>query len=149
MAAPSARFSRRISLLRLSTHHHHHVRQERRHHRRQWQGLCAHYHARAHSAEGPQVARLLARRLEPTHTVTAVIRDVAQSAAVDEAGAKAFVLSLEDDPVEKFAELFEGYDVVYFSAGAGGKGGEERTRKVDYEGALKVRLLYSFLPMGM
>jgi hypothetical protein len=74
---------------------------------------------------------------------------VAQSAAVDEAGAKAFVLSLEDDPVEKFAELFEGYDVVYFSAGAGGKGGEERTRKVDYEGALKVRLLYSFPPMGM
>jgi hypothetical protein len=73
---------------------------------------------------------------------------VAQSAAVDEAGAKAFVLSLEDDPVEKFAELFEGYDVVYFSAGAGGKGGEERTRKVDYEGALKVRLLYSFPPWG-
>lgn len=29
-------------------------------------------------------------------------------------------------------------DVVYFVAGAGGKGGEERTRKVDYEGAVKV-----------
>jgi len=27
---------------------------------------------------------------------------------------------------------------VYFSAGAGGKGGEERTKKVDYEGALKI-----------
>lgn len=27
---------------------------------------------------------------------------------------------------------------MYFSAGAGGKGGEERTKKVDYEGALKV-----------
>lgn len=37
-----------------------------------------------------------------------------------------------------FAQLFTGVDVVYFSAGAGGKGGEERTRKVDYEGAVKV-----------
>ena len=27
---------------------------------------------------------------------------------------------------------------MYFSAGAGGKGGEELTKKVDYEGALKV-----------
>lgn len=27
---------------------------------------------------------------------------------------------------------------MYFSAGAGGKGGEERTKKVDYEGALKI-----------
>jgi hypothetical protein len=60
------------------------------------------------------------------------------------AGAKPFVLSLEDDSVEKFAELFEGYDVVYFCAGAGGKGGEERTKKVDYEGALKVRDCFSY-----
>lgn len=28
--------------------------------------------------------------------------------------------------------------MVYFSAGAGGKGGEERTKKVDYEGAVKI-----------
>jgi malate/lactate dehydrogenase len=33
---------------------------------------------------------------------------------------------------------FQGADVVFFSTGAGGKGGEERTRSVDYEGALKV-----------
>lgn len=26
---------------------------------------------------------------------------------------------------------------MYFSAGAGGQGGEERTKKVDYEGAVK------------
>ena len=48
------------------------------------------------------------------------------------------MISLEDDPKEKFAEVFEGSDIVYFSAGAGGKGGPERTKKVDYEGALKV-----------
>lgn len=37
-----------------------------------------------------------------------------------------------------FAAAFEKVDVVYFSAGAGGKGGAERTRMVDYEGAVKV-----------
>lgn len=29
-----------------------------------------------------------------------------------------------------------------FAAGAGGKGGKERTKKVDEEGAIKVSLLY-------
>jgi hypothetical protein len=51
------------------------------------------------------------------------------------------VLSLEHDPVDTFAELFEGHHVVVFSAGAGGKGGEERTKAVDYQGALKVCML--------
>ena len=48
------------------------------------------------------------------------------------------MLSLEDASVADFSNTFKGYDVVYFSAGAGGKGGEERTKKVDYEGALKI-----------
>ncbi|KAJ7206301.1 hypothetical protein GGX14DRAFT_643302 [Mycena pura] len=43
------------------------------------------------------------------------------------------ILSLEASPA-----AFRGVDVVYFSAGAGGQGGEERTKAVDYEGALKV-----------
>lgn len=62
-------------------------------------------------------------------------------------------LSLEDAAVGDFASIFEKAkaDVVVFSAGAGGKSGEEgltkeqqqqkaaeRTRKVDYEGAVKV-----------
>lgn len=34
--------------------------------------------------------------------------------------------------------MFEGQDIIYFSAGAGGKGGEEGTKKVDFEGAVKV-----------
>lgn len=37
-----------------------------------------------------------------------------------------------------FSKTLKGYDVVYFCAGAGGKGSEERTKKVDYEGALKI-----------
>lgn len=40
--------------------------------------------------------------------------------------------------MDDFSNAFKGFDVVYFSAGAGGKGGEERTKKVDYEGALKI-----------
>jgi hypothetical protein len=47
------------------------------------------------------------------------------------------LLSLEDASVADFGNAFKGYDVVYFSAGAGGKGGEECTKKVNYEGALK------------
>jgi hypothetical protein len=42
--------------------------------------------------------------------------------------------------VSTFTAAFEETkaDVVVFSAGAGGKGGEERTKAVDYEGAVKV-----------
>ena len=48
------------------------------------------------------------------------------------------ILSLEHSPVSAFTEVFTGADTVVFTAGAGGKGGQDRTRIVDYEGALKV-----------
>jgi len=48
------------------------------------------------------------------------------------------ILSLEHSPISAFTEAFSGADSVVFSAGAGGKGGPDRTRTVDYEGALKV-----------
>ncbi|KAI0297062.1 NAD(P)-binding protein [Multifurca ochricompacta] len=48
------------------------------------------------------------------------------------------ILSLEQSPVSAFTEAFSGADTVVFTAGAGGKGGPDRTRTVDYEGALKV-----------
>ncbi|KAF8154274.1 NADH(P)-binding-domain-containing protein [Crassisporium funariophilum] len=48
------------------------------------------------------------------------------------------LLSLEDASAQQLSDAFTSQDVVYFSAGAGGKGGEERTKKVDYEGAVKV-----------
>lgn len=72
--------------------------------------------------------------------VTSVIRDAAQSKDIEEAGATPAVLSLEEDPADAFTTLFneKRADVVYFAAGAGGNGGEERTKKVDYEGALKI-----------
>jgi hypothetical protein len=57
---------------------------------------------------------------------------------IKDISATPLLLSLEDASVADFSNAFKGYDVVYFSAGAGGKGGEERTKKVDYEGALKI-----------
>lgn len=80
----------------------------------------------------------LARLIAPTHQVTSIIRDEAHARDIAATGAAAHVLSLEDSPAADFARVFAGADVVYFSAGAGGKGGPERTRKVDYEGAVKV-----------
>ncbi|PPR00809.1 hypothetical protein CVT26_012450 [Gymnopilus dilepis] len=83
------------------------------------------------------VSLRLAKLLGSKHSVTSIIRDPAQEKDIKEISATPLVLSLEDDPASKFSEAFKGQDVVYFSAGAGGKGGEERTKKVDYEGAVK------------
>lgn len=80
----------------------------------------------------------LTRLLTPTHTVKSVIRTSDHESDIKDASAEPVILSLEDSPVSDFAAAFEGQDVVYFSAGAGSKGGPERTKAVDYEGALKV-----------
>ena len=83
-----------------------------------------------------RLARLLASRANTN--VLSIFRNAEHSNEVAATGANTLVLSLEDAPKEKFADVFEGKDVVYFSAGAGGKGAPERTRQVDYEGALKI-----------
>jgi hypothetical protein len=73
-----------------------------------------------------------------THSVTSIIRDPAHEQDIKVASATPLLLSLEASSIAELTTAFEQSDVVYFSAGAGGKGGEERTKKVDYEGALKV-----------
>ncbi|KAJ7607535.1 NADH(P)-binding-domain-containing protein [Roridomyces roridus] len=85
------------------------------------------------------VSLRLARLLTPTHSnVTSIIRSEEHKDDITAAGATPLLLSLEESPVSAFTEAFEGAYVVYFSAGAGGNGGEERTKAVDYEGAVKV-----------
>ncbi|EKM50722.1 uncharacterized protein PHACADRAFT_264166 [Phanerochaete carnosa HHB-10118-sp] len=86
------------------------------------------------------VAMRLTRLLTPRANtkIVSIFRNPAHSDEVSATGATPLVLSLEDAPKERFAEVFGGIDVVYFSAGAGGKGEPDRTRKVDYDGALKV-----------
>ncbi|KAG8996098.1 hypothetical protein FRB94_014448 [Tulasnella sp. JGI-2019a] len=85
----------------------------------------------------------------PPHRVKSIIRQQSQSDALkalapDPAFITPIVLSLETSSVAEFTDVFEGSDVVYFIAGAGGKPGEdgqaadERTKKVDFEGAVKV-----------
>ncbi|KAJ2919595.1 hypothetical protein MD484_g806, partial [Candolleomyces efflorescens] len=77
---------------------------------------------------------------QSSHKVYSIIRTSSQSPDILATGSTPIVLSLEDDSFEKFTQVFleTQADVVYFAAGAGGKGGEERTRKVDYEGAVKI-----------
>jgi len=84
------------------------------------------------------VSLRLARILGPSHSVTSIIRTADHEEDIRAASATPLILSLEESPVADFTKAFQGADVVYFSAGAGGKGGEERTKAVDYEGAVKV-----------
>lgn len=100
---------------------------------------------------GPQVALRLAKILSAQkHSVISVIRDKAQASDISATGAKPEVLSLEDAPASTFAELFQrtNTSLVYFSAGAGGKGGEARTKAVDYDGALKIFDAIELVPQG-
>lgn len=69
------------------------------------------------------------------HTVTSAIRDVAQSADVEQAGATPLVLDIEHTGVDELTEAFRGQDAIVFSAGAGG-GSPERTRAVDHDAAV-------------
>ncbi|UZJ52737.1 hypothetical protein CBS101457_002057 [Exobasidium rhododendri] len=77
------------------------------------------------------------------HTVISQIRNTAQSSELPSPGpgkVEPLVQDLEDLSAEEISLLFRKYDpsVILFAAGAGGKGGEERTFKVDRDGAIKV-----------
>jgi nucleoside-diphosphate-sugar epimerase len=59
---------------------------------------------------------------------------------LEKLGAKPEILSIEDADVPQITSLLKSNkaDGILFAAGAGGKGDPGRTRKVDYEGAVKV-----------
>jgi hypothetical protein len=92
----------------------------------------------------PQISLLFAKLASSSFSVTSLIRDSAQNGDIEAVGATPRLLSIEDASVKELAEAFKGAQGVLFSAGAGGKGGKERTKKVDEEGAIKVR--FYFLP---
>lgn len=71
------------------------------------------------------------------YDVDSIIRDEKQSERIIEAGGTPIVLSLEDASVDALADAFSGATAIVFSAGAGGKGPKERTRAVDYDGAVR------------
>ena len=70
-------------------------------------------------------------------SVTSIIRSESQVDSIKEIGATPVVESIEEADESRLAEIFRGHHAVVWSAGAGGKGGPERTRKVDYEAAIK------------
>ncbi|KAJ2919590.1 hypothetical protein MD484_g800, partial [Candolleomyces efflorescens] len=90
-----------------------------------------------------KVALRLTRLLSPSHKLTSVIRSNSEDQIKDvvEAGSTPFVLSLEDDQAQaKFTDLFNTTkaDVVFFTAGAGYRASEERTKKIEYEAVVNV-----------
>lgn len=70
------------------------------------------------------------------HEVAALIRNQDQSAAVEEAGARAVVADVEHLDLDALAQQFEGFDAVIWSAGAGG-GNAARTDAVDRQAAIR------------
>jgi uncharacterized protein YbjT (DUF2867 family) len=71
------------------------------------------------------------------HTVHGVIRNPAHRDDVAATGAEPVVADLEALDQQGVDELVKGFDVVLWSAGAGG-GAAERTRAVDHDAALRV-----------
>ncbi|WP_106850519.1 NAD(P)H-binding protein [Blastococcus sp. Marseille-P5729] len=71
------------------------------------------------------------------HEVTAAIRNPDHSTDVEQAGATAEVADVENMDQRGLDDLVDGYDVVVWSAGAGG-GDPARTRRVDEAAASRV-----------
>ncbi|KAL7418569.1 hypothetical protein Q5752_007027 [Cryptotrichosporon argae] len=89
---------------------------------------------------GGKVGRHFARLASGSHDVVSVLRDNTHAADLTSLGATPHVLSLESTSKPELTAFLSSAqpDIVVFSAGAAGKGGPERTRAVDFEGALKV-----------
>ncbi|BGP38823.1 hypothetical protein JCM10449v2_002761 [Rhodotorula kratochvilovae] len=85
-----------------------------------------------------RVALLFSNLASPHFRISSLVRSEAHFDAIRTAGAEPKLLSLEDASVDELAADFHGAEYVLFSAGAGGKGGKDRTVKVDQEGAIKV-----------
>ena len=85
-----------------------------------------------------KVALLAAPLLvEAGHEVVSLIRNPDQADDVVAVGATPLVLSVEEADVAELARAFAGADAIVWSAGAGGKGGPERTDAVDRAAAIR------------
>ena len=80
------------------------------------------------------LAELLAARGDE---VISLIRDPAQAGDVSATGATPLGLSVEEATETELAAALKGADAVVWSAGAGGKGGPERTDAVDRAAAIR------------
>lgn len=80
------------------------------------------------------LAPLLAARGDE---VVGLVRNPAHFTEVTTAGAEPRLLSVEDAGVDALTAAFAGADAIVWSAGAGGKGGPERTHAVDELAAIR------------
>ncbi|EJU00617.1 hypothetical protein DACRYDRAFT_89632 [Dacryopinax primogenitus] len=87
-----------------------------------------------------KIGLCLAHLLSPKYTISSIICSSTQFQDILTTGAHLLLLSLEEASMQEFTKAFEDIkvDMVVFSFGAGGKGGLERTKAVDYEGVVKV-----------
>ena len=84
-----------------------------------------------------QIALILERMLSARgDSVAGLIRNAAQVADLQAAGAEAFVVDLEKAPVGDVAEHLRGADAVVFAAGAGPGSGAARKDTVDRDAAI-------------
>lgn len=85
-----------------------------------------------------KVALLLAPILSARgHDVVSLIRDPEQADEVSATGAVPLVVSVEEASDAELAAAFSGADAIVWSAGAGGKGGAQRTDAVDRQAAIR------------
>jgi uncharacterized protein YbjT (DUF2867 family) len=75
--------------------------------------------------------------LEAGRQPVALVRSDDQRANLEDLGAHARLLNIEQSDGAAFGQAFTGCDAVVFSAGGGPDGNIERKRTVDLEGALK------------
>ncbi len=84
-----------------------------------------------------KIALILEKLLtERGDSVTGLIRNPAQSADLEAAGARAVVLDLEQSSVEEVTDQLRGADAVVFAAGAGPGSGADRKETVDRDAAI-------------
>lgn len=85
-----------------------------------------------------RVALHFASKASTRYAVESLVRSKDHFGDITSRGATPVLLSLEDASIAELSSKFEGARAVIFAAGAGGKGGAERTNAVDYLGAVKV-----------
>lgn len=89
-------------------------------------------------ATGGVGRRVAERLIADGHKVTGLVRREEQAAALGRLGIDAAIGDVARDPPEKLAEAIRGNDIVLFTAGAGGRDGNEATTAVDGDGPGKV-----------
>ncbi|WP_408009565.1 SDR family oxidoreductase [Pseudalkalibacillus sp. A8] len=87
----------------------------------------------ANGGTGRHILRMLGQSND--HQAVAMIRDITQSAKLEEFGISETVLADLEDEVD---HAVEGCDAILFAAGSGSKTGPEKTITVDQEGAIKL-----------